>query len=147
MRRNGLRCIVATAMLAASIASIASIAAEKAPLAIKGYDTVAYFTLGAPVRGLVQYEHEWDEQRYRFSRAEHRELFKADPARYAPQFANVCAMALTRGETVEANPEYWLVSNGRLYLFGKPVGPQLFQKDLEHKIERAKQNHLAGSGR
>ena len=120
--------------------SIPSVAAEPAPLAIKGYDPVAYFTLGAPVRGLPQIEHEWDEHRYRFSRPEHRELFKADPVRYAPQFAELCAMALTRGEVVEANPEYWLISDGKLYIFGGPKGPERFRQALTENVLKANQN-------
>ena len=117
-----------------------SISDEKVPLAIKGYDPVAYFTIGKPTRGLPEIEYEWDEHRYRFSRAEHRELFKADPVRYAPQFANFCAMALTRGEIDEANPEYWLISDGKLYIFGKPMGPDLFQQDLAGNVGKAEQN-------
>lgn len=117
-----------------------SVAAERAPLAIKGYDPVAYFTIGKPAHGLPELEYEWDEQRYRFSRAEHREAFKTDPARYAPQFAGFCAVALTRGEVEEANPEYWLVSEGKLYLFGKPIGPALFQQDLAGNLDKANQN-------
>jgi hypothetical protein len=117
-------------------------AAEKVPLAIKGYDPVAYFTVGHPVLGMPEIEHEWDEHRYRFSRAEHRDLFKADPVRYAPQFANFCAMALSQGELVEADPENWLISEGKLYVFGKaaPAGPALFEKDIAGNIAKANQN-------
>jgi YHS domain-containing protein len=114
-----------------------SAAGEKAPLAIKGYDPVAYFTVGKPVLGLPEFEHEWDEHRYRFSRAEHRELFKADPVRYAPQFANYCAMALTRGELDEANPEWWSISDGKLYIFSKAAGPSRFQQDLAGNVAKA----------
>jgi hypothetical protein len=121
-------------------AAARSEAAEKAPLAIKGYDPVAYFTIGSPTRGLPDLEFEWDEHLYRFSRPEHRELFRADPVRYAPQFANVCTMALTRGEIEEASPEYWLVSAGKLYLFGKPIGPEIFQRDLAENVVKANQN-------
>ena len=60
------------------------------PLAIKGYDPVSYFTDGKPTRGFPEFEYEWDGLRYRFARAEHRELFKAEPVRYAPQF-ETCA--------------------------------------------------------
>jgi len=115
-------------------------AAETAPLALKGYDPIAYFTVGKPVRGSPEIEYEWDERRYRFSRAEHRELFKADPVRYAPQFANFCAMALSLGELVEADPENWLVSDGKLYIFGKPAGPALFRQDVAGNVAKAKQN-------
>jgi hypothetical protein len=114
-----------------------SFASEKVPLAIKGYDPVAYFTIGKPVLGLPGIEYEWDEHRYRFSSKEHRELFKADPVRYAPQFANYCAMALTWGELDEANPEWWLISDGKLYLFGKAAGPNRFQQDLAGNIAKA----------
>ena len=117
-----------------------SLASEKPPLAIKGYDPVAYFTIGKAVLGKPDIEYEWDEQRYRFANAEHRELFKTDPLRYAPQFTNFCAMALARGEVHEANPEYWLVSAGKLYLFGGPSGWERFRQDLGGNIPKANDN-------
>ena len=120
-------------------AAIAPASADSVPLAIRGYDPVAYFTLGIPARGLPGLEYEWDEQRYRFSRPEHRELFKADPVRYAPQFANRCAMALTRGEIHEPNPEYWLIIDGKLYLFGNRSGPELFKRDLARNVAEARE--------
>jgi hypothetical protein len=126
-------------------ARIVPVAAETLPLAIKGYDPVAYFTLGAPARGLPEIAYEWDEHRYLFSRLEHRELFTADPVHYAPQFANFCAMALSKGELDEANPENWLISDGKLYVFGKakPMGPELFQQDLAGNVAKANENrHL-----
>ena len=73
--------------------------AQDVPLAIKGYDPVAYFTDGKPVRGLPEFEYEWDEHRYRFATADHRDLFNADPVRFAPQFGNFCAMALSQGRS------------------------------------------------
>jgi hypothetical protein len=109
-------------------------------LALQGYDPVAYFTLGVPTRGLPEFEYEWDEARYRFARAEHRELFKADPVRYAPQFAGVCAASLARGEIADVHPEYWLVADGKLYLFGKPIGPDLFKNDLADNVAKASQH-------
>jgi len=87
-------------------------------------------------------EYEWDEHLWRFSSAEHRELFKADPVRYAPQFGNFCAMALSKGEIVVADPENWLISDSKLYVFGKPApaGPALFQQHLADNIAKASQN-------
>jgi hypothetical protein len=109
-------------------------------LGIKGYDPVAYFTLQRATPGVAQFEYQWDEHLWRFASAGNRELFKADPVRYAPQFANFCAVALARGEVSEANPEYWLISDGKLYLFGKSHGPDLFRKELGRNIERARKN-------
>jgi len=126
--------------IALGLASSAGTAAEPAPVAIQGYDAVAYFTLQRATPGVAQYEYDWDEHRWQFSTAQHRDLFRADPVRYAPQFANFCAVALARGEVLQANPEYWLISDGKLYLFGKAKGPDLFRKDLKTNIERANQN-------
>lgn len=109
-------------------------------LAIKGYDPVAFFTLGKPTKGLPEVTHDWDELRYHFASAQNRDLFKADPARYAPQFANYCAMALTRGETDEANPENWLVRDGKLFIFGKPIGPGVFQQAYNENAAKAESN-------
>jgi hypothetical protein len=116
--------------------------AQEVPLAIKGYDPVAYFTDGKPVPGRAEFEFEWDDRRWRFASAEHRDLFKASPVRYAPQFGNYCAMALALNQVVVADPENWLISDGKLYVFGKPApaGPVLFEKDLAGNINKANSN-------
>jgi YHS domain-containing protein len=112
------------------------------PLAIQGYDPVAYFTDSKPVRGTAEFEYQWDEHTYRFASAQHRDLFKADPVHYAPQFGNYCAMALALGKIVKADPENWLISDDKLYVFGSPapMGPELFQKDLASNITKANRN-------
>src|SRR5258708_39035535 len=119
MRNPSRRIVMHLGLLAAACplaTSIPSFAAETVPLAIKGYDPVAYFTMGTPTPGLPEIEYEWDEHRYRLARAEHRELFKADPVHYAPQFSGFCAVALSHGGDDQGNPEYWLVSEDKLYL-------------------------------
>jgi hypothetical protein len=139
-RRRTLRGIAVLAAGSALAAASRSEAAEQAALALKGYDPVAYFTDGRPARGRPEIEYEWDEHRYRFSSAQHRDLFRADPVRYAPQFANFCAMSLAKGELVEADPESWLISADKLYVFGKREGPDLFRQDLARNIANANQN-------
>ena len=98
-------------------------------LALKGYDPVAYFTDKRPIVGDSQYQHEWDGAIYRFASAKHLELFKADPDRYLPQYHNWCAASVAKGEKVRPDPENWLVVDGRLYLFGKSIGPGLMKAD------------------
>lgn len=139
-RRSAFRLVLLVAALPL-VTSMAS-AAVDAPLAIQGYDPVAYFTDGKPTRGTPEFEYQWDEHRYRFASAQHRDLFKADPVRYAPQFGNYCAMALALGKIVVANPENWLVTDNKLYVFGSPApkGPELFEKDLVGNISKANQN-------
>ena len=127
-RRDAIRLAVlaATALFASSLPAIAS---ERAPLAMKGYDPVAYFTAKRATVGDPHFQHEWDGATYRFASAWHLELFKADPDRYLPQFNNLCAASVARGVRVEGHPEHWLVVDGRLYLFGGPAGPGLMAAD------------------
>ena len=141
-RRNAIRTLVLLTGGASIAATARAVAGETAPLALKGYDPVAYFTLGKATRGSADIEYEWDERTYRFASAEHREVFKADPVRYAPQFATYCAMALADGHVVDGNPEYWMISEGKLYLFGKPVGPDLFKRDLAGNLGKAEENRF-----
>ena len=140
----GLAVLVAAFPLATTMQSAV---AQDVPLAIKGYDPVAYFVDGRPVRGLPEIEYEWDERRYRFSSAQHRDRFRADPVRYAPQFANFCAMSLAHGELVEADPESWLINADKLYIFGKREGPDLFRQNLARNIAEANQNRPLIRGR
>jgi YHS domain-containing protein len=55
-------------------------------LAIKGYDVVAYFTLGKPTKGDRQFTYEWKGATWRFANARHLEAFQAEPEKYAPQY-------------------------------------------------------------
>jgi len=55
-------------------------------VAIKGYDTVAYHTENRAVKGNRQFSYEWNDAKWYFASAENRDLFAADPGRYAPQY-------------------------------------------------------------
>ena len=55
-------------------------------VAIKGYDPVAYFTEGHPVKGTKEFEFEWQEAKWRFATAANRNKFAANPQAYAPQY-------------------------------------------------------------
>lgn len=134
------RRVVHLACLTAVSIATGGVATAQEGLAIKGYDPVAYFTVGKPMSGSSEFEHVWDERRFRFASAKHLDLFKVDPLRYAPQFSNYCTMSLTRGLLVEANPEHWLISDGKLYIFAGPNGPALFQNAQAENLARAEGN-------
>ena len=55
-------------------------------VAIKGYDTVAYFTEGRAVKGQSKFSYSWNDAEWYFSSAENRDLFKAKPEDYAPKY-------------------------------------------------------------
>ena len=96
------------------------VAAGADRIAIKGYDTVAYFTDGKATKGSSSYEYIWDDAKWRFASLAHRDLFIADPDRYAPQFGGFCAGAIVNGVLVPANPESWAIVDGKLYMVAGP---------------------------
>lgn len=108
-------------------------------VAIKGYDTVAYFTESRPMQGKPEFAHSWRDAEWHFSKAEHRDLFAADPERYAPQFGGFCANGLSKGKLVAANPEAWTIVDGKLYIKFSEVAREEWRKDKTRKIEKAKE--------
>ena len=126
-----------TAFAAILLAANGPLLAETAPLALKGYDPVAYFTDAKPTPGREQFELLWDGQRYRFASAQHREMFKTSPDRYAPQFGGLCAMNLSNGVKRESDPHNWVISNGNLYVFAGERGMQNFSKAPDDYAARA----------
>ena len=85
-------------------------------VAVGGYDPVAYFTDGRPVRGSNQFRIMHQGYEYRFASAEHLAAFRANPARYVPQYGGYCAWAVSQGYTASGDPDHWRIVDGRLYL-------------------------------
>jgi YHS domain-containing protein len=82
-------CVAAVAvvvMFACSSQALPPVNTTADGLAIKGYDPVAYFTRGEPTKGSEEFEYEWNGAKWRFATAEHLDIFKADPEKYAPQY-------------------------------------------------------------
>lgn len=109
--------------------------ANRKGLALKGYDPVAYFTLGKPTKGSADISYEWSGAEWRFATAEHRDLFVNDPSTYAPQFGGSCAVAAATGHSVSASPKRWRIENGHLYLNKDRLAAAL-HKPLSQRIHR-----------
>jgi YHS domain-containing protein len=84
--------------------------------AINGYDTVAYFTVGKPVKGQDAFVTEWMGAKWKFSSQSHLDLFKAEPGRYAPQYGGYCAFGVANDNLVKVEPDQFTVRDGKLYL-------------------------------
>ncbi len=85
-------------------------------VAIHGYDTVAYFTDGKPMKGSADFEQVWQDTRWQFTSGTNRDLFTANPDRYAPQYGGYCAGGLATGEFADTDPQAWTIVDGKLYL-------------------------------
>jgi hypothetical protein len=92
------------------------IAVDANHVAIKGYDTVAYFTDGKAIKGNSEFEYVFGDARWQFSSAAHRDMFIADPDHYMPQYGGFCAGAMVFGDLAPADPEAWTIVDGRLYM-------------------------------
>ena len=84
--------------------------------AVGGYDPVAYFKHGKPVKGSPQITLTHQGATWRFASAANRDAFQAAPDRYAPRFGGYCAWAVSQGYTAKGDPRYWKIVDGRLYL-------------------------------
>ena len=73
-------------VISASSAQVAPINVNADGIALKGYDSVAYFTLGQPVKGQAEFKHEWQGAAWLFSSEEHLTMFQKDPEKFAPQY-------------------------------------------------------------
>lgn len=97
-------------------------------VAIKGYDTVAYFKENRAIRGSSEFSFEWLDTPWHFHSAENRDLFKADPVRYAPQYGGYCALGVGLGALASENidPENsWRIIDGKLYFISDPSGAEM----------------------
>ena len=91
---------------------------DKSSLGIQGYDPVAYFTLKKATEGRKDINLIYDGITYHFANTQNRDLFKASPARYEPQFGGWCAYAMgEKSEKVSVDPETFKIIDGKLYLF------------------------------
>ncbi len=108
--------------------------------AIKGYDTVAYFTENKPVKGNEKHSTEYKGATWLFSSAENLALFEASPEKYEPQYGGYCAYAVANNTTASIKPHLFTVHDGKLYLnYNKSVNDK-WVADKQSFIEKADQN-------
>ena len=136
-RRSFIGAAVAVAVCGSAVAQTTPLAQR---VALKGYDPISYFTDGKPEQGSKDFTFAYDDTIYWFKSAAHRDKFATDPEHYAPQFDGYCAVQLSHGLKVEADPEAWVITKGKLYVFAKKPAVQKFASESNAVIEQANQN-------
>ena len=109
-------------------------------VALEGYDAVAYFLDHRPIRGSDAYTHSWNGVTWKFTSAEHRDLFAANPAHYAPQYGGYCAYAVANRTTAHGSPKQWAVVSDRLFLNNNALAKKLWNRDQPGHIRAGDQN-------
>jgi YHS domain-containing protein len=106
--------------------------------AIDGYDVVAYFTEAKPLKGNQEFSHQWEGATWYFTSAKHRDLFKADPKKYAPAFGGFCAYGVSQGYKVKVEADAWDIVDGILYLNYNTEVQKSWKTDKAGYIAKAK---------
>ena len=143
MRTPSRRTVIRLGMLAAAspITTLApSFAVETAPLAIKGYDPVSYFTTGKPTPGLAQFSTNYKGATYRFVTAENRDRFIAVPEKFVPQYGGYCAYAISLNKIADIDPDQWAIVDNKLYLNNGFLAQTLWSLDKSGNIVKGDRN-------
>ncbi|WP_455371173.1 YHS domain-containing (seleno)protein [Petrachloros mirabilis] len=114
---------------------------------LSGYDPVAYFTDGKPIRGSGYHVAVHEGVTYAFASAEHQKMFKADPEKYLPAYGGYCAYGVAVGKKFVANPDVWKVLNGRLYLNLDRDIQMKWEQDIHGNIKKAEHNWVDIKGK
>ncbi|MEM8983815.1 MAG: YHS domain-containing (seleno)protein [Pseudomonadota bacterium] len=108
--------------------------------ALKGYDTVAYFTEGKPVKGDERFATTWNGAEWLFASQANLDAFTGDPEKYAPQYGGYCAWAVSQGSTASADPKIWAIVDDKLYVnYNRKIGKR-WEADRANFIELADAN-------
>ena len=110
-------------------------------VAIMGYDPVAYFTEGRPMKGSKEFSYEWLGTPWQFANGKHRDLFVGDPTKYAPQYGGYCVGEVAfNGFTVDNDPEAWAIIDGKLYLSYSKEFMEKFEAHPNDLLAKAEAN-------
>lgn len=133
-------------MTAFFVVSAASLFAQKSEVfkpsnvAIRGYDPVAYFTAGKPVKGDQNLALRWKGANWYFSSKENLNSFAKSPEKYAPQYGGYCAYGMSEGHKAPTDPDAWTIVDGKLYLnYSNDVKAKWRQNEKE-RIDQANKN-------
>lgn len=147
MTPKNLRLGVAAAALAAFVSVGTAQAADEffiadpqKNIAINGYDPVAYHKVGEPTKGVADYKYEYNDVVWKFSSAENKAAFKANPDKFAPAYGGWCTVGASKGKKVATQPHLFKIVDGQLYLNSSDGAHKLFLKDKTGTIDTADTN-------
>jgi hypothetical protein len=146
-RRMLLTTVAGSIILAGGLSSIGTAQAQSRTggsvnqmtggMALKGYDTVAYFTEKKAVKGSDAITHEWAGAMWHFASLANRDAFIKEPARYAPQFGGFCAWGVAHGRLFDVDPvNAWKVVDGKLYVIFNADKKAVWEKDQANLIRK-----------
>jgi YHS domain-containing protein len=107
-------------------------------LILKGYDPVAYFKQGKPLKGNPEIASTYQGATYLFASEANKADFDKNPAKYVPQYGAHCAYGVANGViTGIEGPNAFTIYKGKLYLGGNQDALKSFKTDIDENIEKA----------
>lgn len=113
---------------------------DKQGVILDGYDAVAYFTDGKPVKGDPKLQTTYQGAIYHFASAEHKAAFEAEPEKYAPQFGGYCAYGVSKGSLAPIDVEAFSIVDGRLLLQYSAKIKRDWDQDVPGHLTKADKN-------
>jgi YHS domain-containing protein len=107
---------------------------------LQGHDPVALLTDGRLTPGDADQSSTYRGAVYRFSSADNKRKFDADPEKYAPQFGGHCAMSMAMGMLEPADVSTWSIVNGRLVVQRNEKAKKMWSMNPEGNLEKADGN-------
>jgi YHS domain-containing protein len=108
---------------------------------LKGYDVVAYFKQGKPVKGNPAIQSTYQGATYLFASSAGKADFDKDPAKYAPRYGAFCSLGVANGVLADVDgPDAFAVYKGKLYLCGNEGALKEFKSDIDSNIGKADTN-------
>lgn len=130
LHQNIIQLILVTLVLMLSVSSFAQDDATRKQhfnlednVALSGYDPVSYF-VNNPVEGKKSISYTYKGITYYFLTEKSKNIFKANPEKYEPQYGGWCAYALGKEnpDLMEADPHTYKITDGKLYMFYNSFG-------------------------
>ena len=115
-------------------------------IALQGYDPVSFFTAGEPTLGDPSIQARYEGGIYLFATEKNQELFKSNPAKYAPQYGGYCAFGVSLNALFPVDVGTAQVRDGKLFLNFSPKVSKIFNDDIEENLVKAEKHwpHLIG---
>lgn len=101
---------------------------------LNGYDPVAFFTEGKPVKGDANFQYKFNDAIYYFATREHLDLFKEAPEKYQPQFGGWCAYAVSLGRIAPIDVNTFSIVSGRLFVQHNQRAVNGWNKDVQGNL-------------
>ena len=131
-------CLAALVLSAAGCATHNTVSdGADSRLMLKGHDPISYFAGGKPLPGKPDIKLEHEGVTYRFASEANRELFRAAPDKFKPQFNGFCSKGLVYAIPLGGNHDNFKIINGRLFMFGGEGSKRYFEMDETRNLQLA----------